>query len=135
MTIVPNLASIRCVNSAEIKSPAGHYSHVCVAGSLAFISGQLPIDAGGKVLSDGTFAEQTDQVLANVDACLKAVGADRRSLTQVRVFVADIAQWPIFNERYAEWIGDHRPARAVAGVSQLHYGAAVEVEAIAFLSE
>lgn len=135
MTTVENLSSIRCTNSAEMKLPAGHYSHVCVAGGLAFISGQLPIDASGKFLADGSFAEQTDQVLANIDACLRAVGVDRQSLTQVRVYVTDIAQWPEFNQRYAEWIGDHKPARAVAGVSQLHYGAALEVEAIALVSE
>ncbi|ECE6505458.1 RidA family protein, partial [Salmonella enterica subsp. salamae] len=39
--------------------------------------------------------------------------------------------WPVFNKVYAEWIGEFRPSRAVAGVSELHYGAAVEVEAIA----
>lgn len=45
--------------------------------------------------------------------------------------MTDIGLWPEFNNIYAEWIEDYRPSRAVAGVSELHYGAAVEVEAIA----
>jgi enamine deaminase RidA (YjgF/YER057c/UK114 family) len=36
-----------------------------------------------------------------------------------------------FDEIYSAWIGSHRPARTVAGLKQLHYGAAAEIEAIA----
>ena len=42
-----------------------------------------------------------------------------------------MADWPRFNRIYADWIGEHRPARAVAGVAELHFGLAVEVEATA----
>ena len=55
----------------------------------------------------------------------------RQHLVSVRVYVTDINQWPTFNRIYGEWIGDSRPARAVAGVAELHYGFAVEIEAIA----
>ncbi|SAK44232.1 endoribonuclease L-PSP [Caballeronia hypogeia] len=114
--------------------PAGHYAHVCMANGFVFVSGQLPIDATGKPLSDAPFDAQTKQVLHNVDAALKAAGVTRDDLVQVRVFVSDIAHWPIFNALYAEWIGAHKPARAVAQSASLHYGAAVEVEAVALAS-
>ncbi|WP_345245912.1 RidA family protein [Pigmentiphaga soli] len=117
--------------SRDISPPAGHYSHVCVAGGFAYISGQLPVDAHGKPLGDLPFEDQVRQVLANLDACLAAVDATRRDLVQVRVFVTDMGQWPAFNRLYAEWIADHRPARAVAASSALHYGSAVEIEAVA----
>jgi len=106
-----------------------------VAGGLAHISGQLPVDSSGTPLADHTFTDQVKQVLPNVDGCLKKAVADRRSLVQVRVYVTDIKQWPLFNQIYGNWIGEHRPARAVAGVSELHYGVAVEVEALALASE
>lgn len=122
---------IVCANSSQVAAPAGHYSHLCIAAGFVHISGQLPLDASGRALSDRPFAEQARQVLTNLDGCLAQAGVTRESLVQVRVYVTDIAQWPEFNRVYAEWIGEHRPARAVAGVSQLHYGANVEVEALA----
>ena len=47
------------------------------------------------------------------------------------MYVTDIRQWPVFDAAYAEWIGGHRPSRAVASVTDLHYGAAIEVQAVA----
>jgi enamine deaminase RidA (YjgF/YER057c/UK114 family) len=70
-------------------------------------------------------------VLANVEGCLRAAGVGKTNLVQVRIYVTDVAQWPEFNRIYAQWLGDHRPARAVVGVASLHFGVAVEVEALA----
>ncbi|PRH32555.1 RidA family protein [Burkholderia gladioli] len=122
---------ILTANCARIAPPAGHYSHVCVAAGLVHVSGQLPVSAAGEPLAARPFEEQVRQVLANLDGCLAQAGVTRAALVQVRVYVTDIAMWPAFNRLYAEWIGAHLPARAVAGVSELHYGAAVEVEAVA----
>jgi reactive intermediate/imine deaminase len=98
---------------------------------MVYISGQLPIKPDGTALADQSFEEQARQVLANVEGCLAQAGLDKDSLVQVRVYVTDIGNWPLFNRLYAAWIGEHRPARAVAGVAELHYGLAVEVEAVA----
>jgi 2-iminobutanoate/2-iminopropanoate deaminase len=118
-------------DSISIAPPAGHYSHVCIGGGIIHISGQLPVDEAGKAISDQPFAAQVSRVLANIDACLAKAGVGRSRLLQVRVYVTNINDWPVFNRIYSDWIGDLRPARAVAGVSALHYGAAVEVEATA----
>lgn len=134
MSIQAQTSAITCANAPDIPPPAGHYSHVCVANGFVFVSGRLPIDPTGKPLSDAPFDAQAKQVLHNVDATLKAAGVTRDDLVQVRVFVSDIEHWPIFNGLYAEWIGAHKPARAVAESASLHYGSAVEVEAIALAS-
>ena len=122
---------ISCENSPALTAPAGHYSHVCIAAGQIFVSGQLPIRPDGTALIGRSFEEQTAQGLENIEACLSQAGVGKDSLLQVRVYVTDIEQWPHFNKLYAAWIGTHRPARAVAGVSQLHHGLAIEVEAIA----
>ncbi len=122
---------ISLANSESLSPPAGHYSHISVAAGLAFISGMLPITADGRPLERAPFERQAQQVLSNIDSCLRSVGLARNDLVQVRVYVTDISNWPTFNQLYAEWIGPHRPARAVAGVAQLHYGLAIEVEAVA----
>jgi reactive intermediate/imine deaminase len=118
-------------NSTTLRPPAGHYSHTCTAAGLVFVSGQLPMDMDGKPMRGQPFERQAEQVLANVDACLQAAGTDRRRLLQVRVYVTDMKFWSTFNEIYANWIGDCRPTRAVAGVASLHHDLLLEIEAIA----
>jgi 2-iminobutanoate/2-iminopropanoate deaminase len=120
-------------NSSALMPPAGHYSHACVVAGIAYVSGQLPIDNSGTPLSDEPFEIQVKQVLANLDACLAAAGSDRSRLVQVRVYMTDMSLWSAFDEIYGVWIGDVRPARAVAGVSSLHYGALLEIEATAIV--
>ncbi|WP_328876139.1 RidA family protein [Streptomyces sp. NBC_00287] len=124
-------SSIRLANSTAMIAPLGHYSHVAVHNGVAHISGQLPLDADGTPATDAPFATQARMVLRNLDNCLTAAGTDREHLLSVTVYVTDIDQWPEFDTIYAEWLGSYRPARAVAGVRSLHYGAAVEVQAVA----
>ncbi len=123
--------AIRSANSTAIPAPGGHYSHVCTAAGLAHISGQLPIDAKGKPMTGQPFEAQALQVLANLEACLQAVRLTPRDLVQVRIYLTDMENWPSFNQYYAKWLGEHRPARIIAGVAALHYGLELEVEAVA----
>lgn len=122
---------ITVFDSPELMPPAGHYSHVVRLGDLLFLSGQLPITPAGNTLASESFEAQARQVLANVEACLRAIGAGREHLLAVTVSVTDIADWPTFDALYGEWLGAHRPARAVAQVAALHYGSALEVQATA----
>ncbi|PKV91864.1 reactive intermediate/imine deaminase [Amycolatopsis echigonensis] len=118
-------------DSPELSAPGGHYSHTAEVGGMAFISGQLPVTRDGARLVSEPFSVQAQQVLANVDACLAAAGTSRDRLVSVTVYVTDMGGWPEFDRIYRSWLGDHRPARAVAGASTLHFGAKVEVQAIA----
>ena len=121
----------RTMNPAGLATPGGHYSHVSIANGLIFVSGQLPIDASGAKLTDRPFEAQAEQVLANLACALAAAGSDVRKLVQVRVYIVDVAHWASFNEIYARWAGDARPARAVVPVPALHFGLKIEMEAVA----
>jgi 2-iminobutanoate/2-iminopropanoate deaminase len=121
----------RLVQPTAMAMPGGHYSHAVVAGGFVFVAGQLPIAPDGRKLGGEPFEVQARQVLANVQAALEAAGASLDRLVQVRVYVTDIAHWPAFNALYAQWLGTHRPARAVVPVPELHFGLLVEVEAVA----
>jgi 2-iminobutanoate/2-iminopropanoate deaminase len=125
--------TIQRLNPDTLAAPGGHYSHAVVAGGLVFVSGQLPITPEGKKLNEATFEVQARQVLANVAAALTAAGSDIAQLVQVRVYVTDIGHWPAFNQLYAAWAGDSRPARAVVPVPLLHHGFLIEIEAVAAL--
>ena len=90
-----------------------------------------PVDVHGTVLHDAQFERQAKQVLENVSTALGAAGSSKDRLLHVRVYITDILSWPEFNEIYARWADPCRPARAVVPVPGLHYGCAIEVEAMA----
>jgi len=117
--------------AGNLPAPGGHYSHAVVANGFVFVSGQLPITASGEKLVDAGFDVQARQVLANVASALASVGAGIAQLVQVRVYLADIDDWPRFNTLYAEWAGENRPARAIVPTGPLHFGFKIEIEATA----
>ncbi|GAB4031469.1 RidA family protein [Spirosoma gilvum] len=115
--------------------PGGHYSQAVVHNGLVFVSGILPITPDGQKLAEATIAEQTKQILANLDAILQAAGSRRDQVLKVSVFISDITAWGTVNEIYSTFFGSHRPARSVVPVGPLHYGFAIELEATAIVFE
>ncbi|WP_194761415.1 RidA family protein [Pantoea ananatis] len=109
----------------------GHYSHYALGSGLMFISGLLPVTPAGEMRSTASFAEQTSQVLANLEACLQQEGLNKHYLVMVRVYLVDVGLWAEFNRLYAQWLGEWKPARAIVPVPELHYGVLLEVEATA----
>jgi reactive intermediate/imine deaminase len=125
------MTDITQTNPPNMAPPGGHYSHAVTANGFVFVSGELPIAPDGAKLNDAPFERQAQQVLDNVALALKGAGSSIDKLTQVRVYVTDIGNWPAFNALYAKWAGAARPARCVVPVLQLHYGFLIEVEAVA----
>jgi 2-iminobutanoate/2-iminopropanoate deaminase len=122
---------IRRIETKNAPAAGGHYSQAAVHNGLVFVSGQLSIDpqTGEKKL--GSIEEQTEQVLKNVEAILKAANSDFSRVLKMTVYVADIELWAAVNEVYARVLGEHRPARAVIPTGKLHYGFLIEIDAIA----
>jgi len=119
------------VHTEDAPAPAGHYSQAVVYNGLVFVSGQLAVDprTGEKRL--GSIEEQTEQVLRNVGAILKAAGSDLSRVLKMTVYISDIGLWGGVNETYARVMGEHRPARAVIPTKELHHGFLIEIDAIA----
>ncbi len=114
------------------KAPAaiGPYSQAVSANGLLFTSGQIALTAEGALL-EGDVSAQTDQVFANLLAVLEAAACSPSDVIKCTVFLQDLGDFAVVNEIYAEWFGQHRPARACVEVAGLPKGVAVEIEAIA----
>jgi 2-iminobutanoate/2-iminopropanoate deaminase len=112
-------------------APAGHYSPGIVAGGLVFVSGQLPMDPATGKLVEGGIDAQTERALRNVEVVLAAAGSSLSRVVQMTIYISDGDLWGQVNAAYARVLGAHRPARAVIPVSPLHYGALIEIQAIA----
>ncbi len=111
--------------------PKGHYSPGIEAGGLIYVSGQLPMDLETREPFTGDIEIQTELALRNVEAVLHAAGSDLNHVLQMTIYVADMELWGRVNEAYARVMGDHRPARAMIPVKDLHFGTQIEIQAIA----
>ena len=110
--------------------PAGPYSQAIVHGGLVYVSGQLPV-APGEDPHPGNLEDEARQALANLDAILCAAGSGRAQVLRTTIYLSDLALWGRFNAVYAEYFGDHRPARTVVPTLPLHHGFQVEIDAVA----
>ena len=121
---------MKIISSPEIPKPVGHYSPGIEHNGLVFVSGQIPRCPKTGVLKIASIAEETIQCLENIDAVLRAAGTDRSKVLKVTAYISSVEYWPELNQAYAEFFGDHRPARAVIPVGQFN-GFNVEIDAIA----
>ena len=126
---------MRHITTENAPRPAGHYSQAVVHNGTVYVSGQLAIDpeTGEKHL--GSIEEQTSRVLQNVAAILVAAGSSLGQVLKVTVYISDVELWSRVNQVYAEFFGEHRPARCVVPTRELHQGLQVEIEAIACVEE
>ncbi len=119
------------VSTANAPQAIGPYSQAVVAGDLVFLAGQIPLDPSSMELVDGDVATQTERVLENVTAVLEAAGSSLDKVVKTTVYLADMADFPAMNEVYAQYFGDHKPARATVQAAGLPMGVSVEIDAIA----
>ncbi len=124
---------MKTIVTKEAPIPKGHYAQGIIAGGLLFISGQLPLDPGTGNLVAGGIEEQARQAFENLLAVVRAAGGSKEQVVKVTVYIPDISQWNTVNRIYGECFGNHKPARSVVPTRELHYGAFLEVEAIAWM--
>ena len=119
-------------NEAKRKS-TGHYSSAVVHDRIVYASGQLPIDPDTGTPVKGHIAAQTRAALQNLLDTLHAAGSSKEKVLRTTVYIPDVSLWGKVNEIYAEFFGDHKPARTVVPTTELHYGCLIEIDAIAHL--
>lgn len=113
----------------------GHYVPGIISNNVLYISGQLPMNHETGVMENGDINAQARMALHNVDLVLRAAGTSRDHVTMCRVYIPDMALWDEVNDIYAEFFGDHKPARVVVPTRDLHHGVLIEIEAIAEMPE
>ena len=119
------------ITTDQAPLPAGHYSQAVVHNGVVYVAGQLAITPGQTSHTVGPIGEQTERALRNVQAILQAAGSDLDRVLQMTIYVSDIDLWGEVNVAYIRVMGEHKPARAVVPVKDLHYGYQIEIQAIA----
>ena len=122
---------MKVIQPSDQPTPKGHYSPGIEHGGVIYVSGQLPMALDTREPFAGDIETQTELALRNVEHVLKAAGSDLSRVLQFTIYVSDIELWSKVNEVYARVMGDHRPARAIVPVKELHFGTQIEIQAIA----
>ncbi|MDA8390786.1 MAG: RidA family protein [Gammaproteobacteria bacterium] len=108
----------------------GTYSQAVRAGSLVFLSGQIPLDPATMALVSDEPRAQILQVFRNLQAVIEAAGGHFGQVVKLAVFLTDLAHFPLVNEVMAEFFTAPYPARSAIGVAALPRGALVEMDVI-----
>ncbi len=112
----------------------GPYSQaVRIGQGPVFLSGQIPLDPATQTLVEGDITAQTERVMKNLEAVLKAAGCGFGNVVRCGIFLVDLNDFAKVNEVYARYFSENPPARSTVQVSALPKGARVEIDAIAVL--
>jgi 2-iminobutanoate/2-iminopropanoate deaminase len=121
------------ISSPDAPKAIGPYSQAIRAGNLLFLSGQIPLDPATGNVVDGDITAQTDRVLRNITAVLKAAGASFDNVVRTTVFLADMNEFTAMNAVYGKYVMDPPPARSTVQVARLPKDVRVEIDVIAVL--
>jgi 2-iminobutanoate/2-iminopropanoate deaminase len=123
----------KVVHSDNAPKAIGPYSQAVQvdAGKMTFLSGQIPLDPKTMEMVQGDVVAQTEQVMKNLEAVLKASGLDFSHVVRCTIFLTDLADFTRVNEVYGRYFPSAPPARATVQVAALPRGSKVEIDAIA----
>ena len=106
------------------------FSAAVRVGKMLYLSGQIGLDATGK-LAPGGIAGETRQAMENIKAILEQYGSSLDHVVKATVMLADMNEWAEMNKVYVTYFARHLPARSALGANGLALGARVEIECLA----
>jgi 2-iminobutanoate/2-iminopropanoate deaminase len=119
--------------TTEAPPAIGPYSQGIRFGNLIFASGSAGVDPATRKLVEGGIETQTRQTLINLSKVLESAGSSLSQVLKTTVFLQDMNEFAKMNSVYAEFFDPDPPARSTIQAAALPLGAAVEIEAIAFV--
>jgi 2-iminobutanoate/2-iminopropanoate deaminase len=125
------------IRTNDAPAPVGPYNQAIAAtGQMVFAAGQIALDpATGTIVGEGDVAQQTEQVMANLAAVLKAAGSEFNQVVKTNVYLKDMDDFVAMNAVYAQYFDQATaPARACVEVARLPKDVLVEIDCIAMVN-
>lgn len=120
----------KAITGDKLPKPVGPYSIAVQSGSTLFLSGQIPINSQGEIVSS-SITDAVTLIMNNITEILKSAGMDLSHVVKTTVFSTSMDHFAEFNECYSKYFSDPYPARSFVEVSRLPRNALIEIEAIA----
>lgn len=121
----------KIIHTENAPAAIGPYSQAVEVKGTLYLSGQVAIDPETGKVVEGGITEQTEQVMKNIGAILKAAGYDFSDVVKSTCLLSDMANFAAMNEVYGKYYPENPPARAAFAVKDLPLGVLVEIETIA----
>ncbi|MEP6882731.1 MAG: Rid family detoxifying hydrolase [Dokdonella sp.] len=122
---------VEFINSEKAKAAGYPFSQAVRVDHTLYLSGQIGMDPKTGKLAEGGIASESRQAMQNIKDLLAEHSHSMDDVVKCTVMLADIKEWPAFNEIYRGFFKNHFPARSAFAGSGLAMGARVEVECIA----
>jgi 2-iminobutanoate/2-iminopropanoate deaminase len=119
------------ISTPDAPQAIGPYSQPIRANGLVFVSGQVAIDPATQQVIDGDVAAQTERVMKNLAAILKAAGSELENVVRSTVFLKNMGDFAAMNAVYGKFFSSAPPARSTVEVSRLPKDVLVEIDVIA----
>ena len=121
----------KIIETSQAPSAIGPYSQGVSVNGFLYTSGQIALNPKNMEMMNGQIEEETEWVLKNIEAILKADGMKRTHIIKTTVYLTDLKDFSRMNRVYENFFEDTKPARACIQVVALPKGAKVEIDAIA----
>jgi len=125
----------KIISTNEAPAAIGPYSQAVRSGSFLFCSGQIPLDPKSGEIVPGDITAQTQRVLDNIAAVLRAEGLSFDNVVKTTIFLTNLDDFQRVNEIYGSYFKQDPPARSTVQVSALPKGANVEIEVVAAIGD
>lgn len=121
---------MKVISSKNAPAALGPYSQAIDTGNTLYVSGVLGIVPETGNLAGTTIEEQTTQVFKNIEAILAEAGYAKETVVKCTVFLSDLNDFAACNKIYADFFGNHKPARACVQAKMVK-NAKVEIDVVA----
>jgi reactive intermediate/imine deaminase len=119
------------IESSRAPAAIGPYSQAIEVNGMLYTSGVIPLDPETMEVVGDSIEGQAERVMESLKALLEDAGSDLQSVVKTTCFLDDLGNFAAFNEVYARYFGDSKPARSTVEVAGLPKAVKVEVEAVA----
>ena len=124
---------MKTIVTKHAPAAVGAYSQGVLVNNTLYVSGQIPFIPETMTLVSSDIKDQTLQSLKNVLAIVEAAGMKKENIAKCTVFMINMSDFPLMNEVYGNFFGEHKPARAAVEVRRLPKDVMIEIDAIAII--
>jgi len=119
------------ISTPNAPKAIGPYSQAIKANGFVFVSGQVAIDPATQQVIAGDAAAQTERIMLNLSAILKAAGTKLENVVRSTVFLKNMGDFAAMNEVYGKYFASAPPARSTVEVARLPKDVLVEIDVVA----
>jgi 2-iminobutanoate/2-iminopropanoate deaminase len=122
---------MQILSTLNAPTALGPYSQAVFVNDTMYLAGQIAINPITGNIQEGDIKAQTRQVMDNIKAVLSTKNMTLDNVVRCEVYLLDMDDFGEMNEVYAEYFGEHKPARATVQVSGIAKNSKVEITATA----